>query len=283
MMPSLRQDLETSWSIIHATSQLTDQTLWRNRFLATYAFSPHSHLDFISRIGAEKPSANKPDEDDPRVYYDMTPLYHLEIRGRIGDELQGFARLRQDVVEDTVQALEQGISMRDMEGGLSLDILPRLLGGGEYRFREYSDANHQNRYFVWASYILHSEPTLLQVSYGQELQHNSDNNKGRNFLLENGFSPGDHPYWSPHEYWQNQVSVHFKHQLAADALGRSTPSYYTLEYSLGYEEGEYDNHRFGGEIFLEMSRHFLVSSNFDILQGGQEIRKDIGLSLIYRF
>jgi hypothetical protein len=187
------------------------------------------------------------------------------------------------MVEDTVQALEQGISMRDVEGGLSLDILPRLICGGEYRFREYSDTNHQNRYFVWASHILHSEPTLLQVSYGQELQHNSDNNQGRNFLFENGFFPNDHPYWSPREYWQNQLSVHFQRQLAADVLGRSSPSYYSLDYSLGYEEGGYDNHRFGGEFFFEMGRHFLVSSSFEMVQGGQEIRKSVGLSLNYRF
>ncbi len=283
MMPSLRQEVDASWSVIHATSQLTDQALWRNRFLAAYSFSPHSHLDFISRLGLEKPGANAPDEGGPRVYYDLNPLYHLEMRGRIGDELQGFARLRQDMVEDTVQALEQGISMRDVEGGLSLDILPRLICGGEYRFREYSDTNHQNRYFVWASHILHSEPTLLQVSYGQELQHNSDNNQGRNFLFENGFFPNDHPYWSPREYWQNQLSVHFQRQLAADVLGRSSPSYYSLDYSLGYEEGGYDNHRFGGEFFFEMGRHFLVSSSFEMVQGGQEIRKSVGLSLNYRF
>jgi hypothetical protein len=178
------------------------------------------------------------------------------MRGRIGDELHGFVRLSQDVVDDTVEALEQGISKRDLEGGVRLDILPRLFCGGEYLFREYSDANHQNRYHVWASYILHSEPTLLQVTYGQELFNNADGNMGRDFSYENGFAPGDHPYWSPKEYWQNLVSVHFEHQLAADVLGRSAPSYYTLDYSLGYEEGGYDNHTFGGKVCLEMSRHF---------------------------
>jgi hypothetical protein len=79
------------------------------------------------------------------------------------------------------------------------------------------------------------------------------------------------------------VSVHFEHHLAADVFGRSAPSYYTLDYSVGYEEGGYDNHSFGGNIFLEMSRHFLLNSRFDLIQGGQEIRKDIALSLVYRW
>jgi tetratricopeptide (TPR) repeat protein len=278
MLPTLRQEMDVSWSAIHATSEEMDQALWRNRFLAAYSFYPQYNVDFITRIGVDKVEG-----ESSGVHYDITPLYHLEMRGRIGDELHGFVRLSQDVVDDTVEALEQGISKRDMEGGVRVDILPRLFCGGEYLFREYSDANHQNRYYVWASYILHSEPTLLQVTYGQELLNNVDGNMGRDFSYENGFAPGDHPYWSPKEYWQNLVSVHFEHQLAADVLGRSAPSYYTLDYSLGYEEGGYDNHTFGGKFFLEMSRHFLLSSSFIMIQGGQVVRKDIALSLAYRW
>ncbi|MBW6519814.1 MAG: tetratricopeptide repeat protein [Desulfoarculaceae bacterium] len=283
MLPNLRQELDVSWSTIHASAEETDQTLWRNRLLTTYSFYPHYNVDFITRIGADKAGGDKPDEEHGSAHHDITPLYHLEMRGRIGDDLHGFVRLRQEVVDDTVQALKEGISKRDMEGGVRLDILPRLFCGGEYLFREYSDANHQNRYHVWASYIIHSEPTLLQITYGQELLHHADGNMGRDFSYENGFSPGDHPYWSPKEYWQNSVSVHFEHQLAADVLGRSAPSYYTLDYTFGYEDGGYDFHTFSGGIFLEMNRHFLLSSSFDMIQGGEVVRKDISLSLVYRW
>lgn len=283
MLPNLRQELNVSWSTIHAMAKETDQALWRNRFLATYSFYPQYNIDVITRIGADKAGEDKSEEGYGSAQSGITPLYQLEMRGRIGDDLHGFVRLNQDVVDDTVQALEEGISKRDLEGGVRLDILPRLFCGGEYLFREYSDTNHQNRYHVWASYILHSEPTLLQITYGQELLHNADGNIGRDFSYENGFAPGDHPYWSPSEYWQNFVSVHFEHQLAADVLGRSAPSYYTLDYTFGYEDGGYDFHTFGGDIFLEMSRHFLLSSSFDMIQGGQVIRKDISLSLVYRW
>jgi len=278
MLPTLRQEMDVSWSTIHAISEDTDQALWRNRLLAAYSFYPHYNVDFITRFGVDKPvnEYNQP-------HFDTTPLFHLEMRGRIGDDLHAFVSLDQDVVDDTIQALEQGISRRDVEGGVRMDILPRLFCGGEYLFREYSDANHQNRYHVWATYIIHSEPTLLQVTYGQEFQHNAEVNMGRDFSYENGFMPGDHPYWSPKEYWQNLVSVHFEHQLAADVLGRSAPSYYTLDYSFGYEDGGYDSHTFGGDIFLEMSRHFLLNSSFEIIQGGPVIRKDLALSLVYRW
>jgi len=71
--------------------------------------------------------------------------------------------------------------------------------------------------------------------------------------------------------------------LAADVLGRSAPSYYTLDYTFGYEDGGHDLHIFSGEIFLEMSRHFLLSSSLDMIQGGQVVRKDVSLSLVYRW
>ena len=282
LLPTLKQELKVNWNTSRAAAEETDQSLWRHRLLAAYSFYPHYNIDFITKIGADKVSDNKPDEDE-QANFDITPLYHLETRGRLGDDLHGFIRLRQDVVDDTVQALAEGISKRDLEGGVRVDLLPRLFCGGEYLFREYSDSNHQNRYHLWASYILHSEPTLLQITYGQELLHHADGNMGRDFLYENGFVPGDHPYWSPKEYWQNALSVHFEHQLAADVLGRSAPSYYSLDYSLGYEDGGYDIHTFSGDIFLEMSRHFLLSSSFGMIQGGQVVRKDISLSLIYRW
>jgi hypothetical protein len=282
MLPTLRQEMSASWSTIHAVSGNTDQDLWRNRFLAEYSFYPHYAVDFIAKIGGDK-NADNSDEESGNAHYDMVPLYHLETRGRIGDELHGFVRLTQDVVDDTVQALKEGISKRDLESGVSVDLLPRLFCGGEYLYSEYSDANHQNRYHVWVSYVLFTEPTLLRVTYGQELLHNADSNLGQNLAYDGLFAPGDHPYWSPSEYWQNLVSVHFEHQLAADVFGRSAPSYYTLDYSVGYEEGGYDSHSFGGNIFLEMSRHFLLNSRFDLIQGGQEIRKDIALSLVYRW
>lgn len=282
MLPTLRQEVSAGWSTIHAVSTETQQELWRNRFLADYSFYPHYSIDFTAKIGGDK-IADGSDDEQHHTHYDVLPLYHIETRGRLGDELHGFVRISQDVVDDTLQALKEGITKREMESGITLDLLPRLFCGGEYLYGEYSDANYQHRYHIWVSYTLFTEPTLLQVTYGQELLHNAHGNTGRDLITGNQFAPGDHPYWSPGEYWQNLVSVHFEHQLAADVLGRSAPSYYTLDYSFGYEAGGYDSHHFGGDIFLEMSRHCLLNSSFNMVQGGPEIRKEIALSLIYRW
>ncbi len=272
-MPSLNHAVLLDYRRIFSESYVADQEFWRNRLEAEVKWSPLYDLDFVMGVGGER-------GDDE---YANTFLYNLQANGRIGDMVQGYFGISQDVVDDTVEALMAGVNKKEYEAGLSLDFLPRLFGGGEYRFTEYSDGNHQNRYEFWTSYTLHSEPSLLQLRYGYEYSHNADGNKGRDYSTATGFIAGDHPYWSPKEYWQHLFTASFEHQLAEDVLGRSAPSYYSLEYSFGYEIGGYDNHQLTATIFLEMSRHFLLNSTFDYIQGSEYEEQDFLVSLIYRW
>lgn len=272
-MPSLNHTVLLDYRRIFSESDVVDQELWRNRLEAEVKWSPLYDLDFVMGVGGDR-------GDDE---YANTFLYNLQANGRIGDMVQGYFGMSQDVVDDTVEALMAGVNKKEYEAGLSLDFLPRLFGGGEYRFTEYSDGNHQNRYEFWTSYTLHSEPSLLQLRYGYEYSHNADGNKGRDYSTATGFIAGDHPYWSPKEYWQHLFTASFEHQLAEDVLGRSAPSYYSLEYSFGYEVGGYDNHQLKAQIFLEMSRHFLLNSTFDYIHGSEYEERDFLVSLIYRW
>ncbi len=272
-MPSLNHIVLLNWRRISSESVETDLELWRNRLEAELKWSPLYDLDFVMGVGGDRG-----DDDNGSTF-----LYNFQVNGRIGDMAQGYFGLAQEVVDDTVAALMAGINKKEYEAGLSLDFLPRLFGGGEYRFTEFSDGNHQNRYELWTSYILHSEPSLLQLRYGYEYSHNAEGNTGRDYQTPSGFTGTDHPYWSPKEYWQHLFTVSFEHQLAEDVLGRSAPSYYSLDYSFGYEIGGYDNHQFKAQIFLEMSRHFLLNSTFDFIHGSEYEEQDFLISLIYRW
>jgi hypothetical protein len=272
-MPTLNQEILLDVSRIYSESLEVDETLWRNHFEAELKWSPIYDLDFRLALGVEQP------DDD----FGNTFLYGFHINGRIGDMVQGYLEVSQDIVDDTLESVMAGISMKEYEGGLRLDLLPRLFGGAEYLFTEYSDGNHQNRYELWSSYIIHSEPTLLQLRYGYEYSTNSEGNLQRDYSFQSGFIPGDHPYWSPLEYWQHLFTISFEHQLAEDILGRGAPSYYTLEYSFGYELGGYDNHEAKAQIFLEMSRHFLLNSSFELTQGPEVQEINFFCSAIFRW
>ncbi len=272
--PTLQHEFLFSVQRNYDESQTVDDNLWRNRIEAEMKWSPVYDLDFLLAIGFDQ-------TDDAK--YENTILYDFQINGRMGDMILGYLGLSQDVVDDTLESLKVGINRNEYEAGIKFDILPRLFGGGEYLFTEYSDGNHQNRYELWASTILHSEPTLLQLRYGYEYSHNAEVNMERDFSLSSGFKPNDYPYWSPKEYWQHLFTVSFEHQLAENILGRGAPSYYTFEYSFGYEIGGYDNHEVTGQIFLEMSRHFLLNSSVEWIDGADFEETHFMCSLIYRW
>jgi len=272
-MPSFNHELLFNAKRIYSESLDVEDDLWHDHLEAILKWSPIYDLDFKVALGVASP-------DD---YYSNTFLYDFQVNGRIGDGVRGYLGVSQNIVEDSVEALKKGINEKGYVAGVRLDLLPRLFGGADYLFTEYSDGNYQNRYELWSSYIIHSEPTLLQFRYGYEYSHNGEGNRPKDYNYPSGFSVLDHPYWSPKEYWQHLFTLSFEHQLADDILGRGAPSYYTIEYSFGYEIGGYDNHEVKAQIFLEMSRHFLLNSRVEYISGADV--QNIGFvgSVIYRW
>ncbi len=274
LFPTLKHDMQFDVRRIYNESVEIDDGFWRNRMNAEIRWSPIYDLDFMASTGFDQTDNEK---------HENTILFGFLVNGRLGDIATGHLRLSQDTVDDTLEAVKEGIEKKEYGSGLTLDILPRLFAGGDYLFTEYSDGNYQNRYELWTSYVLVSEPTLLKVRYGYEYLYSAEGNLPRDYSFDSGFHPDDHPYWSPKEYWQHLFTISFKHLLAENILGRGAPSYYTLDYSFGYESGGYDNHEFKGQIFLEMSRHFLLNSSFKVFQGADAEETAVFGSVIYRW
>lgn len=272
-MPSLQHEVLLDYRRLYNKSIDGEPDLWRNRLEAELLWSPVYDLDFLLGIGGDRR-----DEE-----LGTTFLYDFRMNGRLGDMAEGFLGISRDVVDDTVTSLKAGISSTVYEGGLRFDLLPRFFGGGNYLHTTYSDGNHQNKYEIWTSYILHTEPTLLQVRYDYALSHNADGNLGLESTFGKISKRDDHPYWSPKEYWQHLFSISFEHQLSNNTLGRGAPSHYILEYSYGLENDSANNHQLSAEIYLEISRHFLLNSSFDYINGEEYDKQDFLVSLIYRW
>lgn len=272
-MPSLQHEVLLDYRRLYNKSIDGETDLWRNRLQAELLWSPVYDLDFLLRIGGDRKDEG----------LGTTFLYDFRVNGRLGDMAEGFLGISQDVIDDTVTSLMAGVDSTVYEGGLRFDLLPRLFGGGNYLHTKYSDGNHQNKYELWTSYILHTEPTLLQLRYEYALSHNADNNLGLESTFGKISKRDDHPYWSPKEYWQHLFSISFEHQLSNDTLGRGAPSYYILEYSYGLENDGANNHQLSAEIYLEISRHFLLNSSLDYINGDEYDKRDFLVSLIYRW
>lgn len=272
-MPSLKHELSVTVNRIYGESLENDTSQWRNHINAQLLWNPIYDLDFAFALGSERLDGG----------LGNSLLYDVQMNGRIGDTVLASFEVSQDIVDDTVQSVAESITQTRYEAGLTVDFLPRLFGGGEISYSEYSDGNHQNKYQLWTSYVISSEPTLLQLRYGYEYSKNAEGNLGQSVGVTGLYAADDYPYWSPREYWQHLLTLSFEHQLGDDILGRSAPSYYKLEYSFGYERGGYDNHQARGQIFLEMNRHFLLNSTVELTRGSEYEEAELFFSLIYRW
>lgn len=270
-MPTLTNEISLNIQRTYSFSSYK-QDLVHNRFFAQSNWSPVYGLDFEVGLGAHMYRRNRD-----------SLLYNFRINGKLGDIAEGYLLSSQDIVDDTVEALKRGITNAQYAAGVKFDLLPGFFGGGEIALSEYSDNNYQSTSKLWTSYTLLNEPKLLQFRYGYEFSHNSDGNQGKNTETDSGFNNGDHPYWSPENYWQHLFTLSYKHQLAEGVLGQGAPSYYSIAYSFGYEYGGFTNHRVKAEIYLELSRHLLLNSRVDYTYGSEYKEQDCRLSLIYRW
>jgi hypothetical protein len=213
--------------------------------------------------------------------YDTTPLFYAAIVGKLRDEMRATLSFRQDVTADTIDSLTRDITLREYKIDFLFDLLPRVLMGGDYQYSDYSDSNWTNKYTFWSSYLFIPEPTLLKLSYKFDYY---DSGEGQLSPLppdKFGFAPNDHPYWTPIDYWITRFSLYFKHQISNDTLARGVPSYYTLEYSLGYDSDDNDLHEIKGSISLELYKHFTINASYGYSDLDVYNHEEAHLSAIY--
>ena len=257
--------------IKYASTQ-DDENLWAWRTMLNYNAKLSQALGLSLGGGFEQPERS----------YDGTLLLYGSLTGKIADEVRAVFSAKQDVEPDTLASLKRNITRRDYKIELMFDLFPRILLGGYYDFIDYSDSNWTNNYTLWASYIVLPEPTLLKITYNYDF-YDSYEGQEPGVPSDDGFAPDDHPYWSPVNYWITRFSFYFKHQLSNDALARGIPSYYTLEYSLGYDAEDNDLHELKGSFNIEIAKNYILSASYGFLNLDVYKHEEASVSLMYRF
>jgi tetratricopeptide (TPR) repeat protein len=254
------------------TSTAAAESLWGWRTMLTYNGKVSQAIGVSFGAGVENLDREK----------DEAFLLSGKITGKVADEVQAAFSFKQDVVADTTASLKRGIRKRSYRVEAMLDVFPSIPLGGYYDFSDYSDSNWTGNYALWASFIVVPEPTLLRISYKYDFY---DSGEGQNpgMVTEDGFALDDHPYWSPRDYWQTRFSFYFKHQLSNDALARGVPSYYIVEYSLGYDSEDNDVHELRGSLNLEIAEKYLATVSLGILDLDEYQHRQALFSVTYRF
>lgn len=211
-----------------------------------------------------------------------TSLFYLKVKAKAGDKLTADLSFGQDVVPDTLSSIRQGISRRQFKGALTFEPLSRLALGGGYVHSRYSDDNWSNGYDLWSSLLLHSEPYFLQARYRYSFV---DSRVGNAPALSAGGVTGyvRNPYWSPKNYWLNEVGVYFKHLLSHNNLGRGLSKYYTMEYYVGHDADGYAFQHFIGGAFFELNNDFALRARGEWFSSSFYRKKELGVSISYRW
>jgi len=271
-MPDL--DKETAFSYRRNTysSSSDEKTLRGHSFVGSYSQGLNKDTDLFFRLGGENFDQ-----------YDTTLLAGFEASRRLDEFLKGYVAFYQDRVNDTLAALEANVYSQDYKAGLVIDPQGGLVFGGDYQRRLYSDDNAQNQFYLWSGYNIFNELNTYSFQYSYKLIQNSDENQIIPEDKVSSDSVENIPYWSPGTYWEHLATLSFQHLLKSFSLLKETPSYYTVDYSIGFESGENLVNMVGFEIFLEMSPHFLLKGDITYSTSEDYEQKAALISLIYRW
>lgn len=209
-------------------------------------------------------------------------LIDCSLSGDLGDRLESHVTFKRDVTADTIESLQRNIMHEDVEVGVAVDLMPRLQAGSDYGYTSYSDGNLTEGYTLWASYVMFSEPTKLSFGYAYEFM-DSRESSSPGLLLGAGTESKDHPYWVPRNYWLNNFSVSFKHQLSEEKFGRGVPRYYVIEYALGHNSQGYLVQNVKNKFFLELTSHIILEASGEITSSQPYLNREGAVSLRYRW
>ncbi len=245
----------------YASSDIGARKTRSNRIVGAYSSNFRDIFDFKLGLGAE----------DVNGQGGAVTLYDIRLLGKM-DSLKGRLGFTQDIVDDTTEAVRRGIYYRDITAGITADILPRWLCGVDMRYRDYSDGNRRNAYQLWTSYALFGENDLLRGKYAYQSIADGKERGG-----------ADLPYWNPDEYWRHTAGIHFEHRFGMGRDDERLLSHYTVDYSLGLESGDQIIHSADFQIYLEISRDFLLKGTLAHERADEYESNGVQLSLVYRW
>jgi lipopolysaccharide biosynthesis regulator YciM len=210
--------------------------------------------------------------------------YFIGLRSRLDDYFSSHVEAYRKKVDDTLDALVEGIYSDGFEIGLSGETPVGLLFGGDYRHRYYSDGNSQDQFHGYSSYNIYGEVVHFSVQYDYFNLENNSSNDGIP-VLDTGSSE-DSLYWTPNRYDGHGITVHFQHLIKGNYGSDGLKSYYSFDNSINYEDyDDTQNIIYTGrfDIFLEISPHYLLKGNLVFKNSEEYEEGSVHFSLLYRW
>ncbi len=209
--------------------------------------------------------------------------YNLTLKGQLDDYLKAYFSIKKMPVTDTVHAIEEQIYYQGVGAGFNFDTPVGISIGGDYLNLDIDGGNSQRKYHWSTSYNIFYDFSELVFQY--DYRHFSSDKENGGGLTENlVFTKDSLYYWSPDSFYEQLLSVHFKHYyLGYREANRLAKSYYSLNGGFGYEDDRDLSFTGGFDIFFEMGPRFLLNSNFTLQRSEDYEEARLSLSVNYRW
>ena len=270
LMPTPYQELSVSAQRTNFGDSEEESLIYGNSFLGDYQINFSDSFYLKGSLGIEKIEEG-----------DSFTLYELYISGSLDEIAVGHIKLNQNPVYDNINSITQGIVYRDAEAGITIDYLPMLFVGFNAGLRDYNDDNEAKFFDLWASYRLFMESSKFDVTYRYE----KFDTKLENRILVPGITGlfNQPLYWSPGSYWLHSIAAEYRKELWPLGKLYSGTSFVSAKYEIGFESIDNLIQEFELNIFLEISRYFLLKGTL-VADWSEDYSYNEGLlSLIYRW
>jgi tetratricopeptide (TPR) repeat protein len=188
-------------------------------------------------------------------------LYDVRLSGRLAESIEGYVKMDQSLVSDTINSLSEGVYRRDLQAGVTIDYVPRVFLGIDFTYQDYDDDNDGKKIHLWSSCRIFSDVSSLDITYDyMKLENKIDSEPQLSDLGD--LNDIDLGYWSPGNYWKHSLTAKVKRELWPPGKRQSGTSFVAAQYGLGYEEGDNFVQQFEIDILLEISAPFLLKGTF---------------------
>lgn len=270
--PGLNKDIRFSYTNNRYESIDSSESAGSNMLHGSIVYEFANDFEFILGGGTEKLDGSS----------DVRFLYETAVKGQLDQYFNAYLAWQKDYIYDTVAAIHEDISSQGIETGLTCETPFGISLGGDFRHRNYSGGNLQNKFHGFSSYALYGDNINLSLRYDYQYLTNSDANPNDTTsdedILDGVF------YWSPDSFSEHLVTLHYQHDFLGYQQGKKQGvSYYSIENAVGTEADGFVSFTGRFNIFLEMNPHFLLKGNFTFGKSDDYEEKGISLSLHYRW
>jgi tetratricopeptide (TPR) repeat protein len=210
-------------------------------------------------------------------------LHDMGVKGRLDQYFSAFLGWRKSMVDDNVISLNNETTFQQFDAGMICDTSLGLSFGGDFRHRNYSDDNTQNRFHAFSAYGIYGENIHVAGRYDFQYLANTDAGDAQESFADLS-SDGASFYWRPSFWSEHLWSLTFRHDFFGyEGPGARRTSYYTVSNAVGFDDGDTLWYQGKFDIFLEMNPHFLLKGNLTVTKGEELEEKGLGISLHYRW